>query len=122
MRCWASVSASRPVQRPEESTVQTPAVSPQTSTWHQVKILLVREGVLGLVVYIASVPDRVGNALLGLTLFICTVLWSLHDGVLPKLARSRWSVILLEGLLLYLGAIAAANTLRLAFGQMPAAW
>jgi hypothetical protein len=82
----------------------------------------VREGVLGLIVYIASVPDRAGNALLGLTLFICAVLWSLRDGMLPKHGRSRSSVILVEGLLLYVGAIAAANMLRVAFGQMPAAW
>ena len=81
-----------------------------------------REHALGLVVYVCSVSERAGNALLGLTLFICAVLWSSWDGVLPQAGRYRQGIAFVEGTLLYFGAVTIANLLRLALGQQAAGW
>lgn len=83
----------------------------------RIRSLLLRGHMLGLIVYICSVPERAGNALLGLTLLICAVLWSSWDGILCGHQPHRWSIALPEGTLLYVGAIAVANLLRLIFGQ-----
>lgn len=81
--------------------------------------LLVREHVLGTIVYVCSVAERSGNALLGLALLIAAVLWSCLDGVLPPLRSCRLCMAVLESALLYVGGVAVANVLRLTFGQPP---
>lgn len=95
--------------------MQPPAL-PRASPWQQVRALLLREHVLGLLTYVASVPDREGNALLGLTLFACALLWSVKDGLLLKVGRASSGIFLVESVLLYIGAVAVAKTLGLVVG------
>ena len=92
------------------------------SAWGQIRALLLREHALGLVVYVCSVPERAGNALLGLTLLICAVLWSFWQGVIPRAGPHRRSIAVIEGVLLYVGAVTVANLLHLVLGQQATGW
>lgn len=104
-------------QRARSSSVdETP------SQWSLVRELLLREHVLGTVVYVCSVAERTGNALLGLALMTCAVLWSCWNGIIPPLRWCRFCTALVESALLYIGAIAVANVLRLLFGQPSVGW
>lgn len=102
--------------------MRSSAVVPENSVMRQLRSLVLREHALGLLVYTSSAPERPGNAMLGLTLLICAVLWSTCDGVLPRAGSFRWATVLVEGMLLYVGSVAVTNLLRFAFGQMPVGW
>lgn len=97
-----------------------PIVSPPV--WNQIRTLVLREHLLGLLTYVALAPERSANALLGLTLLTCAMVWSFCDGVLPRTGSYGRGLWVVEGVLLYVGAITAANLFRVAFGQASIGW
>ncbi|WP_375458542.1 hypothetical protein [uncultured Enterovirga sp.] len=59
---------------------------------------------------------------MALTLLTCAVSWSWFDGLMPPLRWCKYCTPLVESILLYIGAIAVANVLRLLFGQPSVGW
>lgn len=78
--------------------------------------VIVREGILGLVLWSGEAPDNATRAAIALISVFGMVLWTRWFGLLRP---NCWTKACWEGLLLYIGAVCVGNLLRLGFGPAP---
>lgn len=89
-------------------------VGSDRETWPIYGSVLWRGILLGTVLFFSLTDDSARNLRHNVICYIVAVIWCYYAGTF---ARHRWSAAGLEGLLLHLIGVAAANMLALAFGN-----
>lgn len=83
---------------------------------------VLRECVLGSLIYVAALPQRDANARLVLTGLLVALLWAAWDGVVARAGGPSWIATAVEGSLLFVASMTVANQLGLLFGAPPIGW
>lgn len=81
---------------------------------HAALIVLWRGFLLGCALYLALGADQGANLRLNLISYIVALVWSYYDGVI---AKCRWSVAAVEGILLHLTAVQVGSLLSILLGM-----